>query len=154
MFDHTLLKAFAKKEDFEVLCRDADQNGFKMVAINSYPVKLCKSFLKDSPVHVGAAIIFENSSLTNHENRQVALIAKKVKPNFIKTSPGFGTSGATLEDVILMRDTVDGTCQIKAAGGIRDWATAKAFIEAGVTRIGTSSSFDILRGYDEEQANK
>jgi len=218
MFDHTLLKAFAKKEDFEVLCRDADQNGFKMVAINSYPVKLCKTLLKDSPVHVGAAIgfplgqttietkvfetlnaiengadeidyvinitelkagnlayveeemtrivavcrkhqvlskvIFENCYLTKEEIKQVALIAKKVKPNFIKTSTGFGTSGATLEDVILMRDTVDGACQIKAAGGIRDWATAKAFIEAGVTRIGTSSSFEILRGYDEEQANK
>jgi deoxyribose-phosphate aldolase len=218
MFDHTLLKAFAKKEDFEVLCRDADQNGFKMVAINSYPVKLCKAFLKNSPVHVGAAIgfplgqttietkvfetedainngadeidyvinitelkagnlnyiedemtrivaacrkqdvlvkvIFENCYLTKEEIRQVALIAKKVKPDFIKTSTGFGTSGATLEDVALMRDTVDGACQIKAAGGIRDWATCKAFIEAGATRIGTSSSFEILRGFDEEQTNK
>lgn len=218
MFDHTLLKAFAKKEDFEVLCKDADQNGFKMVAINSYPVELCKSFLKDSPVHVGAAIgfplgqttieakvfetedaikngadeidyvinitelkagnlsyvedemtrivsacrknsvlvkvIFENCYLTKEEIKQVALIAKKVKPDFIKTSTGFGPSGATLEDVILMRDTVQGACQIKAAGGVRDWATAKAFIDAGVTRIGTSSSFEILKGFDEAQSRQ
>lgn len=57
-FDHTLLKAFAQKKDFEKLCNDSMKYGFKMVAINSYPVKLCKELLKGSPVHVGAAISF------------------------------------------------------------------------------------------------
>ena len=214
MFDHTLLKPFATKADFEKLCKDADENGFKMVAVNSYPVKLCKAFLSNSPVHVGAAIgfplgqttidvkvfesknaidngadeidyvinitelkagnldyireemtrivhicrkynvlskvIFENCFLTKDEIKAVALIAKEVKPDFIKTSTGFGTGGATIEDVILMHDTVEGFCQVKAAGGIRDWATCKAMIDAGATRIGTSSSFEILRGFDEE----
>ena len=57
-FDHTLLKAFVSNEDFKKLCDDADKYGFKMVAINSAPVALCKEYLKNSPVHVGAAISF------------------------------------------------------------------------------------------------
>ena len=58
MFDHTLLKPFATKADFERLCKNADENGFKMLAVNSYPVKYCKLLLKNSLVHVGAAIGF------------------------------------------------------------------------------------------------
>ena len=58
MVDHTLLKADATKEGFEQLCKEADEYGFKMVAINSYPVAMCREFLKDSKVHVGAAIGF------------------------------------------------------------------------------------------------
>ena len=57
-FDHTQLKAYAQKEDFEKLCREADEYGFAMVAINSSPVACCKELLKDSKVHVGAAISF------------------------------------------------------------------------------------------------
>ncbi len=58
MMDHTYLKAFAEKEDFERLCREARENGFAMVAINPAPVKLCKKLLEGSSVHVGAAISF------------------------------------------------------------------------------------------------
>lgn len=58
MVDHTLLKADAQKSGFEKLCQEADEYGFKMVAINSAPVALCKELLEDSPVHVGAAIGF------------------------------------------------------------------------------------------------
>lgn len=58
MVDHTLLKADAQKDGFEKLCQEADEYGFKMVAINSAPVSLCSELLKDSPVHVGAAIGF------------------------------------------------------------------------------------------------
>jgi len=217
MFDYTLLKPNASKNDFKKLCMDADQNGFKMVAINSCQVQWCKELLKDSPVHIGAAIgfplgqttievkvfetedaikngadeidyvinitelkegnlayikdemrrivevcrkahvlskvIFENCYLSKDEIREVSLIAKEIKPDFIKTSTGFGTGGATIEDVLLMKNTVEGACQIKAAGGIRDWASCKAMFEAGATRIGTSSSFEILRGFDEEMGS-
>ena len=54
MFDHTLLKPFATKEDFQRLCEDSKKYGFKMVAVNSAPVALCKEYLKGSGVHVGA----------------------------------------------------------------------------------------------------
>ncbi len=215
MFDHTCLKAFAGHEDFKKLCEEARDNGFKMVAINSSPVSYCKSLLKDTPVHVGAAIsfplgqttietkcfetqnaidngadeidyvinvgelkngnyayiedemqritdicrkagvlvkvIFENCYLEKEEIVKVAEIARKVKPDFIKTSTGFGTGGATPEDVKLMKDTVGDEIKVKAAGGIRDWETCRRMIEAGAERIGTSSSFKILEGFKETQ---
>ena len=58
LFDHTQLKAYATKADFEKLCKEAKDNDFMMVAINSYPVKLCKELLQGTDVHVGAAISF------------------------------------------------------------------------------------------------
>ena len=58
MIDHTFLKAYATNADFEKLCREAKENGFAMVAINSSPVKLCKELLNGTKVHVGAAISF------------------------------------------------------------------------------------------------
>ncbi len=95
-------------------------------------------------------VIFENCYLEKDEIRQLALIAKDVKPDFIKTSTGFGTGGATVEDVKLMVETVDGAVKVKAAGGIRDWETCKAMLEAGAVRIGTSSSLKILEGFDAQ----
>lgn len=100
--------------------------------------------------NVISKVIFENCYLEKDEIKQVALIAKEVKPDFIKTSTGFGTGGATLEDVQLMVETVDGQVKVKAAGGIRDWKTCKAMIEAGAQRIGTSSSLKILEEFEAE----
>lgn len=211
--DHSLLKAYSTDEDLIQLCKEAKEIGAAMVAINSYPVKLCKEFLKDSDVHVGAAIsfplgqttievkafetkkaiedgadeidyvvnigkvklheydyieeemkvivgickeanviskvIFENCYLTKEEIKQLCLIAKKVKPDYIKTSSGMGTGNATLEDVKLMVETVAGEVKVKAAGGVRDWATCKAYIEAGAERIGTSASLKIIKEFKE-----
>ena len=216
-FDQTQLKAYAQKEDFEKLCREADEYGFAMVAINSSPVACCKELLKDSKVHVGAAIsfplgqttietkvfetknaiengadeidyvinigelkngnyayiedemeqivklcrdnnvlikvIFENCYLEKDEIVKVAEIAKKVKPDFIKTSTGFGPSGATVEDVKLMKETVGDEVKVKAAGGIRDLETCLAMIEAGAERIGCSKSIEITEAY-KKQLNK
>lgn len=97
--------------------------------------------------HVLSKVIFENCYLEKDEIKQLALIAKKVKPDFIKTSTGFGTSGATVEDVRLMKEAVGHEVQVKAAGGIRDWLTCKQMIDAGATRIGTSSSLKILEEF-------
>lgn len=213
LFDHTNLKAFADISMFETLCQEAKDNHCAMVAINSSPVALCKSLLKDTDVHVGAAIsfplgqttietkvfetenaiangadeidyvinvgelkngntayikeemekivavcrkhqvlskvIFEICYLTDEEIKTVAEIAKEVKPDFIKTSTGFGTSGATAEAVKLMKDTVGADVKVKAAGGIRSWETCKAMIDAGAERIGTSSTLKILQEFDE-----
>lgn len=209
MIDHTLLRADATKEEFQQLCQEADSYGFKMVAINSAPVKSCREFLKDSPVHVGAAIgfplgqtsiatkvfevedsirngadeidyvinlgelkngnlayiqeemeqivaaarkagilskvILETCYLTDEEKKQVCEIAKKVKPDFVKTSTGFGTKGATVEDVKLMKSIVGDTVKVKAAGGIRDLDTALKMIDAGAERLGTSSGIKIIQ---------
>ena len=213
MVDHTQLRAYAVKEDFEKLCKEAADYGFKMVAINSYPVELCSKLLKGTGVHVGAAIgfplgqttienkvhetkqaiengadeidyvinigklkekdydyieremteivkacreknilskvIFENCYLTDEEKIKVSEIAAKVKPDFIKTSTGFGTGGATLEDVKLMKSIVKDGVKVKAAGGIRDLDTFLAMVEAGAERIGTSAGIEIMNEYDK-----
>ncbi len=95
-------------------------------------------------------VIFENCYLTKEEIVKIAEIAKEVKPDYIKTSTGFGTSGATVEDVRVMKETVGNEVKVKAAGGIRDWKTCQAMIEAGASRIGTSSSLKILEEFQQE----
>ena len=95
-------------------------------------------------------VIFENCYLTKGEIVKIAEIAKEVKPDYIKTSTGFGTSGATVEDIRLMKETVGNEVKVKAAGGIRDWKTCQAMIEAGASRIGTSSSLKILEEFEED----
>lgn len=210
-FDHTLLKPFATEEEFAVLCGEAREHGFMMVAINSAPVALCKRLLQESGVHVGAAIsfplgqtsiavkcfeteqavaegadeidyvinlgkvkegnfayieeemraivaicrkagvcskvIFETCFLTKEEIAKIAAMAKEVKPDFIKTSTGFGTGGALVEDVALMKSVVGDAVKVKASGGVRDLAACMAMIEAGAERIGSSSSVAILEEY-------
>ena len=96
-------------------------------------------------------VIFENCYLTDEEKRKVAEIAKGVRPDFIKTSTGFGTGGATAEDVKLMKSVVGGDVKVKAAGGIRDLETALAMIEAGAERLGTSAGVEIIEAYRKQQ---
>ena len=92
-------------------------------------------------------VIFENCYLEKKEIEKLAKIALLAKPDFIKTSTGFGTGGATVEDVALMKQTVGDEVEVKAAGGIRDWKTCKAMIEAGATRIGCSAGIQILEEF-------
>ena len=215
MVDHTNLKAFADDAAFTKLCDEARKYNFKMVAINPAQTVRCKEKLKDSLVHVGAAIgfplgqttleckifetkdaikkgadeidyvinvaelknknydyikkemeeivkickeagkiskvIFENCYLTDDEKVKVAESAKEVKPDFIKTSTGFGTGGATVEDVKLMKSVVGDEVKVKAAGGIRDLKTALAMIEAGAERLGTSAGVAIVEEYMKQK---
>ena len=209
MIDQTLLKPFASDEDLTAFCKESDQYHFAMVAISSAPVTLCHEILKDSDVHVGAAIgfplgqttidvkcyetekaieegadeidyvinigklksgnwayieeemarivsickkhnrlskvIFENCYLTDDEKKRLCEIALRVRPDFVKTSTGFGTGGATVEDVRLMKSIVGSEIGVKAAGGIRSLEDALAMIEAGATRIGTSAGVKIVQ---------
>ena len=108
-------------------------------------VKFCREAGKTSKV------IFENCYLTDDEKRKVAEIAKEVKPDFIKTSTGFGTGGATVEDVKLMKSVVGDEVKVKAAGGIRDLKTALAMIEAGAERLGTSAGVAIVEEYNNQK---
>ncbi|MBI0109775.1 deoxyribose-phosphate aldolase [Lactobacillus sp. W8093] len=93
---------------------------------------------------VPCKVIFETCYLTKAEIKQLALVAKKVKPDFIKTSTGFGTAGATVENVRLMKETVGPDVKVKAAGGIRNTDDFLAMIAAGAERIGTSSGVKII----------
>ena len=89
-------------------------------------------------------VIFENCYLDEEEITNLAKIAKLNKPDFIKTSTGFGSYGALVKDVKLMKDIVGDEVGVKAAGGIRDLETCKKMILAGAGRIGTSSSIKII----------
>ena len=214
-FDQSLLKAYASEQDFKIFCAECAAYHFKMAAINSVPVKLCRELLAGSGVLVGAAIgfplgqttienkvheteqaiadgadeidyvmnigvlksgntayiedemrrivavcrahgktvkvILENCYLTDEEKRTVCEIARRVKPDFVKTSTGFGTpaagisAGATVEDIRLMKSVVGDEVKVKAAGGVRTLDDALAMIEAGAERIGTSASIAIIK---------
>ena len=91
-------------------------------------------------------VIIEACLLTDEEKVQACQLAQKAGADFVKTSTGFSTGGATLSDVKLMRQTVGPDMGVKAAGGARSYADAVAFVEAGATRIGTSSGAAILKG--------
>ncbi|MBU5677276.1 deoxyribose-phosphate aldolase [Alkaliphilus sp. MSJ-5] len=92
-------------------------------------------------------VIIENCLLTNEEKILACKLAKKAGADFVKTSTGFSTGGATVEDVQLMRETVGPEIGVKASGGVRDLKTALAMIEAGATRIGASASVNIVKDY-------
>ena len=99
------------------------------------------------PAGVICKVILETCSLSDAEKETVCRIAKEAGVDFVKTSSGFGTAGATVEDVALMRRVVGPEIGVKAAGGIRDLDTALAMIKAGATRIGTSSGVTIVEAY-------
>jgi len=89
-------------------------------------------------------VIIEACLLTDEEKVKACRAAMLAGADFVKTSTGFSTGGATLEDVRLMRQTIGPAMGLKAAGGIRDYQTAVAMIMAGATRLGTSSGVKIV----------
>lgn len=93
-------------------------------------------------------VIIETSYLSAEEKVKACELAKRAGANFVKTSTGFGSGGATVEDVALMRKVVGEELGVKASGGIRDAATAEAMVKAGATRLGTSASVAIVSGRD------
>jgi len=90
-------------------------------------------------------VILEMALLTNSEKIIACLICQAAGADFVKTSTGFGPGGATIEDVDLMFRVVGETMKIKAAGGIRDFVTAQAMIDAGASRIGASAGVRIVQ---------
>ncbi|WP_078552770.1 deoxyribose-phosphate aldolase [Bacillus alkalicellulosilyticus] len=91
-------------------------------------------------------VIIETALLTNEEKVRACQLAKKAGTDFVKTSTGFSTGGATIGDIALMREEVGPTLGVKASGGVRDRETALAMIEAGATRIGASAGISIVKG--------
>jgi len=94
--------------------------------VNAVPGKLVK-------------VIIETCLLTDEEKVTVCRLAKEAGAHYVKTSTGFSTGGANVHDIALMRATVGEEMGVKASGGVRDYAAAKALIDAGASRIGASS---------------
>lgn len=99
-------------------------------------------------------VILETCLLTMEEKLRACELAIAAGADFLKTSTGFSTAGATTDDVALMRGVAGGRCGVKASGGIRTLADARRMLEAGANRIGASASVAILReldGHDDSQ---
>lgn len=92
-------------------------------------------------------VIIETSLLTDEEKVVACQLAEKAGAKFVKTSTGFNGGGATIEDIILMKESVSTTVEVKASGGIKDLETAKKMLAAGATRLGTSAGVAILKGF-------
>ena len=90
-------------------------------------------------------VIIETCLLNEEEKVRACGLIEKAGAQFVKTSTGFSTGGATLEDVILLKKTVGDRLEVKAAGGVRTPADLDAMIEAGATRIGTSSGISLIK---------
>ena len=103
-------------------------------------VRTCRTFRSDAVLK----LILECCNLTRAEIARGCRIAKKVGFDFVKTSTGFGSGGATAADVKLMRRTVGDEMGVKAAGGIRDRETALEMVAAGATRLGTSAGLNMV----------
>jgi len=88
--------------------------------------------------------VFENCYLTDEEKKFLCTIANEVRPDYIKTSTGLGTGGATVYDVLLMRQYTDSCVSILASGDIKIWEDAENLIDAGASRISTSHTITIL----------
>lgn len=91
-------------------------------------------------------VIIETALLTDEEKVTASRLSKEAGADFVKTSTGFSTGGATVEDVKLMRETVGADLGVKASGGVRSLEDVQAMIEAGASRIGASSGVQIMQG--------
>lgn len=210
--DHTLLKPTATISDIINLCKEAKDNNFYSVCVNSCYVKVAKKELKNSDVKIccvvgfplGAMstkakvfeakraikdgadeidmvlnigflkskkyrsvekeirsikrsiqkkvlkVILETCYLSEEEIVKASKLALKAKADFIKTSTGFGSRGASIEDIKLMKSVAGSKMKIKASGGIKDNKTAQAFIDLGVERLGTSSGIALVSNKKSE----
>ncbi|WP_407539537.1 deoxyribose-phosphate aldolase [Deinococcus radiomollis] len=97
-------------------------------------------------------VIIETCYLTDRQKERATEAAVLAGADFVKTSTGFGTGGATLEDVVLMKRVIAGRAAIKAAGGVRTPADAEAMIAAGAARLGTSGGVGLVAGTQNQEA--
>lgn len=122
----------AKEHDYEYLIEEIRE------VVNSADGRLVK-------------VILETCYLTKEEIAEVCRCAAIAGAQFVKTSTGFGTGGATCEDVTLMRQSILDTMSVKASGGIRTLEDLERMVECGATRIGTSSGKIIIKEYNERK---
>lgn len=91
-------------------------------------------------------VIIETCYLNEEQKMLACELSLNANADFVKTSTGFGTAGATFEDVILMKKMVGDNAEVKASGGVKSYETAEKYIELGATRLGTSSGIEIIKG--------
>lgn len=207
LFDHTILKADATKEQVEQICAEARKYEFASVCVNSYYTSLVRKQLEGSTVktctvvgfplgqmstrskkmetvcavedgaqeidmvinvaalkdgdddivredirqvkeacgeEVLLKVILETCLLTGEEIEKACVLSQEAGADFVKTSTGFSTGGATVEDVAKMRAAVGDTMGVKASGGIHTRKQAEALVEAGANRLGTSATLQIV----------
>ena len=94
--------------------------------------------------HLTLKVILETAHLTDAEITRAAEIAEEAGADYVKTSTGFGESGASFHAVEIMKKAISSNVKIKASGGIKDYETAKKYIDLGVSRIGTSSGIQLI----------
>jgi len=153
----TAVKQFEAREALRLGAREVDmvQN---IGALKAEDVELVKDEIRvlAGVVHEHGAllkVILETGLLTDQEKVTACLLAVAAGADFVKTSTGFLGGGATVADVALMRSTVGTRAGVKASGGIRSARDAMAMIEAGATRLGTSSGVSIVEEMQENAGN-
>lgn len=142
------VKAFETKDAIENGADEIDM----VINIGALKDKNYELVLEDIKAVVEASgdklvkVIIETCLLTDEEKEKACELSKEAGADFVKTSTGFSTGGATVADVALMRKTVGPDMGVKASGGARSYEDAIAFIEAGASRIGASSGVAIMKG--------
>ena len=150
------VKAFEAKQAIENGAQEIDMViNVGAVKSNKYDVvrEDIKAVVDAASGRAIVKVIIETCLLTDEEKVKVCEIAKEAKANFVKTSTGFSTGGATVHDIKLMRETVGADMGVKASGAVRTTEDAKAVIEAGASRIGASSSIAIVKGTKDSNSN-
>ncbi|MBU3146046.1 deoxyribose-phosphate aldolase [Clostridium sp. CF012] len=149
-------KAFEAKQAIENGAEEIDMVvNIGAIKSNKYDVvrEDIKAVVEAASGRAIVKVILETCLLTDAEKVKVCEIAKEAKANFVKTSTGFSTGGATVHDIKLMRQTVGEEMGVKASGAVRTTEDAKAVIEAGASRIGASSSIAIVEGTKDSNSN-
>ncbi|MDO5725384.1 MAG: deoxyribose-phosphate aldolase [Tissierellia bacterium] len=147
----TEAKAFETKKAIEDGATEIDM----VINIGELKAKNYDAVKKDIEEVVKAAnenivkVIIETCYLNDEEKIKACELSKAAGAHFVKTSTGFGTSGATVEDVKLMKQTVGDNLKVKASGGVRDLEGAKSMIDAGAERIGASSGIKIIEEWNK-----
>lgn len=143
------VKAFETKNAIENGAQEIDM----VINVGALKAKKYDDVKADIKAVVDAAkgkalvkVILETCLLTDEEKIKACEISKEVGADFVKTSTGFSTGGATVEDIKLMRETVGPDMGVKASGGVRTKEDAEAVIAAGASRIGASASIAIAEG--------
>jgi deoxyribose-phosphate aldolase len=151
----TSVKSFETTRAFNIGAHEVDM----VINIGALKAKEYSYVEKEIQAVVRAAegkivkVIFETSLLTDEEKIKACELSINAGADFVKTSTGFSTSGATIADIKLMKAAVGLKAQVKASGGIRDFETAASMIDAGATRLGTSSGVLLVKGKNAGSGN-
>lgn len=146
----------AKAMETEIACHDGADEIDMVIALGRLKSGDWSYVEKDMKGVVAAAVgrpvkvIIETGLLTDDEKIKACEAALRSGAQYVKTSTGFGYGGATVHDVALMKKTVGSSMKIKASGGIRDYHTARAMVEAGADRLGVSAGVAIAEGENHD----